>query len=264
MKLLRKWLGGESVEVSEAGGVRTLHLGGDAIQSAMRLSAPDKLELHYTRAMMACLLFRPEPRAILMVGLGGGSLVKYVRSTLPKTRMTVVEISTKVVAAARSFFDLPDDDAYLRVLVQDGAKYVLEQAGEVDVLLLDGFDDGAQAKALCTAAFYQNALDALAADGMLVVNFMAEDPRLALYRSRIGTAFNGRVLCMHAADNVNLIVFAFRGSDTRVAWETLRKRAKMLKGAHANLPLGKFITLLRADNAHSANYLNIRAERADL
>jgi DNA polymerase-3 subunit alpha len=34
---------------------------------------------------------------------------------------------------------------------------------------------------------------------------------------------------MHAADNVNMIVFAFRGGDTRIAWETLRKRAKMLK-----------------------------------
>ncbi len=263
MKLLRKWLGGGSVEVSEAGGVRTLHLGGDAIQSAMRLSAPDKLELHYTQAMMACLLFRPEPRDILMIGLGGGSIAKYVRSTLPRTRMTVVEISAKVVAAARSFFGLPEDDDCLRVVVQDGAKYVLEQASGVDVLLLDGFDDGAQAKPLCTAAFYQNAFDALASDGMLVVNFMAEDPKLALYRARIVAVFNGRVVCMHAADNVNMIVFAFRGSDTRVAWETLRKRAKMLKGVHANLPLEKFITLLRAGNAHSANFLNIRAERPD-
>lgn len=264
MKLLRKWLGAESVEVSEAGGVRTLHLGGDAIQSAMRLSAPDKLELHYTQAMMACLLFRPEPRAILMIGLGGGSLVKYVRSTLPKTRMMVVEISAKVVAAARSFFELPEDDDLLRVVVQDGAKYVREQAADIDVLLLDGFDDGAQAKPLCTAAFYQNAFDALAEEGMLVVNFMAEDPKLALYRSRIGAAFNGRVLCMHAADNVNMIVFAFRGSDTRVAWETLRKRAKMLKGTHANLPLEKFITLLRAGNAHSTNFLKFRSDRVDV
>jgi spermidine synthase len=265
LKLLRKVLGGDNVEVSESAGVRSLHLGGDAIQSAMRLSAPDKLELHYTQAMLACLLFRPEPRDMLMIGLGGGSIAKYVRSTLPAVRMTVVEISAKVVAAARSFFDLPADDETLRVVVQDGAKYVAAivgaragKAARVDILLLDGFDDGAQAKPLCTAAFYQHAHDALREDGMLVVNFMAEDPKLDLYRSRIADTFNGRVVCMHAMDHVNVIVFAFRGDDTRIAWETLRKRARQLKGAHPNLPLEKFITLLRADNAHTANFLAIR------
>ncbi len=263
MKLLRKWLGGGYVEVSESAGVRSLHLGGDAIQSAMRLSAPDKLELHYTQAMLACLLFRPEPRDILMIGLGGGSIAKYLRITMPATRMTVVEISAKVVAAARSFFALPDDDDTLRVVVADGAKYVAGVRGDAaraDVLLLDGFDNGAQAKPLCTAAFYQNVFDALREDGLLVVNFMAEDPKLALYRARIAAVFQGRVVCMHAADKVNLIVFAFRGTDTRVAWETLRKRAKALKREHPNLPLEKFITLLRADNQSTANYLSIRGE----
>jgi len=59
-KLVRQRAG--SVEVSESQGVRTLHLGGDAIQSAMRIDDPDALELDYTQAMMACALFTPEPR----------------------------------------------------------------------------------------------------------------------------------------------------------------------------------------------------------
>ena len=48
-----------SVEVSEEDGVRSLHLGGDAIQSSIRLDRPDELALDYTRAMMAFLLFQP-------------------------------------------------------------------------------------------------------------------------------------------------------------------------------------------------------------
>ena len=63
-----------SVTIAEEDGVRSLHIGGLAIQSAMRMSAPDQLELHYTRAMMAFLLFEPRPRDILMIGLGGGSM----------------------------------------------------------------------------------------------------------------------------------------------------------------------------------------------
>ena len=48
--------------VSEERGVRHLHVGGEAIQSAMRMDDPFALELDYTRCMMAFLLFHPQPR----------------------------------------------------------------------------------------------------------------------------------------------------------------------------------------------------------
>jgi spermidine synthase len=62
------------IHFSEAAGLRHLHVGGRAIQSAMRLDAPDDLALAYTRAMMAALLFQPQPRDVVLIGLGGGSL----------------------------------------------------------------------------------------------------------------------------------------------------------------------------------------------
>src|SRR5690606_27155402 len=54
------------IHFSEAAGLRHLHVGGSAIQSAMRLDAPDDLALAYTRAMMAGLLFCPEPRDVTL------------------------------------------------------------------------------------------------------------------------------------------------------------------------------------------------------
>jgi hypothetical protein len=48
-----------SIAVSDARGVRSLHVGGEAIQSAMRLGEPYALALDYTRCMMAFLLFHP-------------------------------------------------------------------------------------------------------------------------------------------------------------------------------------------------------------
>ena len=63
-----------SVELSEEGGVRSLHLGSSMIQSAVRLNAPNELELAYTRYMMGFLLFHPDPREVLMIGLGDGEV----------------------------------------------------------------------------------------------------------------------------------------------------------------------------------------------
>jgi len=71
MKFLAKWRvrkpaeDEETAYVSERFGVRTLHIGSDTVQSAMRIARPNDLELAYTRSMMAFLLFVPAPKRAL-------------------------------------------------------------------------------------------------------------------------------------------------------------------------------------------------------
>ena len=43
------------IDIREQAGVRTLHFGSDWIQGAMRIARPWRLELDYTREMMASL-----------------------------------------------------------------------------------------------------------------------------------------------------------------------------------------------------------------
>src|SRR5262249_34988745 len=85
-----------ALTVSESRGLRWLPIGGDAIQSAMRIAEPDALALDYTRTMMAFLLFHPEPRNLLSLGLGGGSITKFVHRRLPRVRQHVVELDPRV------------------------------------------------------------------------------------------------------------------------------------------------------------------------
>ena len=68
------------------------------IQSCMRLADPDELVLDYTRAMMSFLLLNPNPAHILMIGLGGGSIHKYVHRHLLGTDITTVELRATLVA----------------------------------------------------------------------------------------------------------------------------------------------------------------------
>ena len=79
------------LEISEEAGVRSLHFGSEWIQGSMRIRRPFALELAYTREMMACLLLRPDadwPRRTLLIGLGAGSLAKYIYRHLPQTKIT--------------------------------------------------------------------------------------------------------------------------------------------------------------------------------
>lgn len=251
-----------SVEVSEARGVRTLHLGGAAIQSAIRLSKPGELELAYTRAMMAFLLFEPAPHDALMVGLGGGSIARFAHERLPDVHMTVVEVSAQVVAAARTFFGVPADDERLSVVVADGAHHVHAVRAGCDVLLLDAFDDGRSVKSLATPAFYDACFAALRPGGVFVVNFIADEPRFGAYLARIERAFAGRVLCMPSEDRVNMIAFGLKRPGTRVAIEPLKRAARGLK-ARYGLPFDRFVRDLVAHNPGSAAFLRFGRSGGD-
>src|SRR6266436_3403362 len=55
--------------ILDCGALRFLHFDLDKVQSLMRCDEPDALCLRYTRKMMAVLLFNPQPRYILILGL---------------------------------------------------------------------------------------------------------------------------------------------------------------------------------------------------
>ncbi len=237
------------VAVSDARGVRTLHVGGEAIQSAMRIGDPFALALDYTRCMMAFLLLHPAPREALMIGLGGGSLAKFFHKHLRKTRVRIVELDARIVVAARAHFELPPDDRRLAVEVGDGAEALAPEC--CDLLMVDAYHDEAHVPKLASAEFYDAAWLALAEPGAMVVNYMDDDPKFDDYLKRLEQAFGGAVLAMPALYDPNVIAFAFKGIAPRVEWEELRRRAQLLE-SRLGLPFPRYVSRLRSMNRSSA------------
>jgi spermidine synthase len=231
--------------VSDERGVRTLHVGGEAIQSTMRLSDPWALALDYTRCMMAFLLFHPEPRRALMIGLGGGSLAKFFHKYFRKTTTRVVEIDPRVVAAARQHFSLPPDDARLAVEIGDGAEALSPEC--CDVMMVDAYHDEEHVPRLASSEFYDAAWLALEPRGALVVNFMNDDRNFNRYLARLENAFGGAVLALPALYDPNIIAFAFKGLPESFAWEDLRLRAQALE-SRLGLPFPRYVSRLRSMN----------------
>jgi spermidine synthase len=242
------------IAVSDARGLRTLHVGGEAIQSSMRLGDPWSLALDYTRCMMGFLLLHPQPRRALMIGLGGGSLAKFFHRHLRATRVRVVELDERVVAAARRHFSLPPDDARLQVEIGDGAQALYPEC--CDVLVVDAFQDELHVPALATEAFYDAAFLALGEPGVLVVNFMDDDPQLDACLRRLEASFGGAVLTMNALYDPNLLAFACKGMPASIDWQLLRARAARLQ-ARLELPFARYLSRLRGANRGSARELII-------
>jgi spermidine synthase len=214
--------------VIEDQGVRALHFAPDQVQSAMRLDAPDALNFRYTREMMGVLLFRPDPREILMLGLGGGSLAKFCRRQLPDARITVVENDPWVVAL-RDEFLVPPDGPGFRVVTGDGADYVARCEDQPDLMLVDAFDLHGYAPSIASPGFYALAREALARDGVLVANLVGDRAERVEHLDIIRGAFGDGSLLLPVPGDGNDLCFAFRNPGYSPRWRAIDKVAQALR-----------------------------------
>ncbi|MEO6354946.1 MAG: fused MFS/spermidine synthase [Burkholderiaceae bacterium] len=236
--------------VQRRGDLLSLHFNGVAIQSEMRLSAPDQLMFSYTRAMMGFLLFQQAPKHLLMVGLGGGSIVKFCYRHLPDTRITVLELDADVIALRDQFMIPPDDDR-LQIIHADAAVFLEDAQQDVDVLLLDGFGTDGLPPELCSADFYAVCRRTLNAHGVLVANIIDRDPQLPFCMQTLHAEFDRRVCWCRAEGGGNRIVFAINPDSDgnnechHEFWPQLLQRAQA-SSLRSQLKLPELVERLRS------------------
>lgn len=220
--------------------MRTLHFDHQYIQSAMSISAPDKLLLSYTRAMMGFLLFQAAPKHILMVGLGGGSLVKYCYRNFPAARITVLELHAEVIAL-RDQFMIPADDRRLQIIQADAAAYMRDQQENfADVIMLDGFSADGPASELNTSDFYEACLRSLAPQGVLVSNLWDRPTSLVPAIAQALLETDWRIWWCRTEDSHNYIAFFVKGADAVLFRPVVLNRAQKLD-RHFDLRLTELI-----------------------
>ena len=180
------------------------------IQSRMSVARPDELQFEYTRLMMGVLLFDAQPKHVLMVGLGGGSLAKFCYKHLPNSHITVVEINPHVIALRQSFA-IPEDDERFQVVQMDAAHFMAHTPEKFDVVFVDGVDQHGMPEQLCSPQFYSDCRRVLNAGGVTVVNLHRFSAYRDVYVDRIESAFEGALWVVNAPGTTNCVVFARHG-----------------------------------------------------
>ncbi|CAL1240782.1 hypothetical protein [Candidatus Methylocalor cossyra] len=221
------------IEVVDTFGVRSLHFGTPSRQSAMSLVEPERLELPYVRAMLTGLLFRPDPGPVLLLGLGGGSLARFLLRHFPDCRIEAVESRARVVELARRFFQLPEDPR-LTVHVADGRDFVCARAeGDTAVygqILVDAYDQAGLAPQVQGHEFFAAAVKLLQGDGVLAINLWGSDhPALRQGLALLDCYCQRRTLRLPVFGRGNVIGFGFGAA---LAWpgrELLERRARALE-----------------------------------
>lgn len=224
--------GSISIEVSEEEGVRFLHFGSRWIQGAMRIARPNALELDYTRDMMFPLLMRAGsgwPRTVLLIGLGAGSLTRFLYKHRPRAAQTVVEIEPAVIAAARHHFKLPPESARLRITIGDGSDYLQAADRDFDLILVDGYDAKGRTGMLDLLPFYCNAQAHLSERGVLAANVLTRNHGFRGSRDRLQAAFAGRAFALPVCASGNVVLVGAAGEAVDVPAPDLLQRARRLR-----------------------------------
>lgn len=163
------------VLVYETGGVRCIcftrfcRIGRQTCQDVKH---PDRIVMNYPQMMLGALFVKPQPKSVLIVGLGGGTIPRALRDVVPGARIDVVEIDPAVVKVARRYFDL-GDSSMLNVIEADGrvqVKRAIRQEQRYDIIMLDAFDHEYIPEHLLTQEFLQEVKALLAPGGVLAAN----------------------------------------------------------------------------------------------
>jgi spermidine synthase len=223
-----------SIEISEGAGVRSLHFGTPWIQGSMRIARPWALELEYTRDMMFPLLLHAAedwPQRALMIGLGAGSMLKFLYRHRPRCSFTVIEIDPQVILAAHQHFRVPLPDARLALHIADGFDWLREDRNEYPLILVDGFDRNARAHRLESETFYAACRARLAPGGWLSCNLLTLHRSHAATRRALQTVFGQGVQLLPACAEGNVVALASTDPASAADYPALRSAAAALRQA---------------------------------
>jgi spermidine synthase len=151
--------------------------GEEVTESMLDLRRPYDLLIDYTRYMFLSYVFCPKPERVLIVGLGGGSMVHFLRRYDKDVKVDVAEIDPEIVRLADKYFGVRTG-GNVKIINTDAFEYLMHPTEHAyDVIYLDAFlkpsvetDSTGVLLRLKTIQFYKEMQKRLKPDGIAVFN----------------------------------------------------------------------------------------------
>ncbi|MBN1532057.1 MAG: fused MFS/spermidine synthase [Spirochaetes bacterium] len=180
------------VQVADRGRERSLNfVGGGMVsnQSRIDLDDPHRLLFEYTRCSLLGIALFPAPRrqvrSVLMIGLGAGSLLRFIRKHHPDAAIDTVELDPLIVELSRKYFFVTEADRVM-IHVGDGRAFVEKGGRSYDLAIIDAFNaDNSVPSQLTSLEFLRCLRARLNGGGVVVTNFIDRDD--GIYRSILAT-----------------------------------------------------------------------------
>lgn len=219
-------------EISQKNNLRLLHTDNQTIQSALDLNNPEQMPLPYMNVMMAGLLFQPPPKSCLLLGSGGGDLIRYLHYYLPAAHITGVDHDARMIEIAYEYFRCPKSDE-IDIHAKDAETFIkTQQSGATDLILVDLYGRKLP-PFLNDSGFYAECRRTLSENGILSLNLLtnnAEEFKSILWKIR--QCFNQQTLCLTAPVYNNIIILAFKKRQGHTEKASLDSKATSLSSQY--------------------------------
>lgn len=196
----------EVIEIKQK--LRSLHFGNKTQQAAMFLYNPVLLMHKYTQAMLTSLCWN-EPEKVLALGVGGGSIPKYLLHFFPRLEIEAVELRPEVSRVAREYFNLYENKR-LQIHHCSAEDFLKESTLEsyYDLIIVDLFLTTREKDISVDISEHFDKLDKLlSAAGTLVLNIIGNNVSQFSGLGEMRKVFNGHLYSM-AVDKSNIILLA--------------------------------------------------------
>ncbi len=196
-------------------------------QTCMNLKKPKAMVFSYTKMSMATLLFTPDPKRILIVGLGGGTLPTALHELYPEAEIDSIEVDPAVVDVAERFFHFAPTPNN-RVHVQDARVWVkraLRRDTRYDLVVLDAFNGEYIPEHLMTREFLAEVAELMTPEGTLASNTFSISDLYDHESATYDEVFDG-FINFKVPESANRIVLVSRKKPTD---DELKERAAELK-----------------------------------
>jgi spermidine synthase len=210
--------------------------GTDAIQSEMNLSNPTLLTLPYSRHMIASLPAVANPKRILVVGLGGACIQRYLSRLLPDVAIETAELDPVMLDVAKRYFNLKED-AKQKVAIGDGRKFIENSKDKYDIIMLDAFSATSIPYMLATQEFLKAVKAHLSDGGVVCANLWYEEKDYPdMLKTYAATFAEFHVLRCPASTNAILLALPVKRDLTPDKWIDLAKAFEKAHPTGLDLP----------------------------
>ena len=180
-------------------------------QSSINIDQPELLLSPLHHAFLAVLLFIDTPNKILLAGMGGGALARYMHHRNPAIQGDAVEINKTITIVAKQFFNFPETDWKINI------NNIQQWQGECyDLIVADIAENELTPAWLTSEKMLLQFKKQLSECGVLVINLLVSDAQsFSQSLVNIRKVFERQTLCLTILDHKNIVIFAFNKNPER-------------------------------------------------
>jgi len=175
---------GINIQVIDYPRSRKLKFGNSITQGSFLKDKPDKLSLYYSRDMVSVFEFKKETKNILSLGLGTGTIAKWIHKNYPETEQEIIEICPELPEIGQKYFNIPKDR--ISYLLEDGFTAIDKLDKKYDLIFYDVYNKSKIPERIRSLNYITRLKNILNTNGILVSNYLTwpyhEEPFLTNWK----------------------------------------------------------------------------------